>query len=81
MHQQSFRLVNSKYPPIDLFDDVADMDEFEAVFAVQVLTNPRIQNEIGDLNLISKEEIPFGIDGCSYAVAPFIHKSRRKPIF
>ena len=28
---QAFRLVNSKFPPIDLFDDVADAQEFEVL--------------------------------------------------
>ena len=68
-----YRLVNSKFPPIPLFDDVADADELEAVYACQALTNPRLQNDIGNLNLLPFEEIPFGIDGLSYAVAPFTH--------
>lgn len=68
-----YRLINSKFPPISLFDDVADEAEFEAIYALQELTNPRIQNEVGNLNLISLDEIPFGINGCSYASAPFTH--------
>lgn len=70
---QSYRLVNSKYPPIDLFDDVADADEFEIIYQLQSLTNPRLHNETGRLELISRSEIPFGIPGCSYATAPFTH--------
>lgn len=69
----AYRLVNSKFPPISVFDDVANADEFEALYALQALTNPRLQNEAGNLNLIPTEEIPFGIPGCSYAVAPFTH--------
>lgn len=69
----SYRLVNSKFPPISLFDDVANADEFEALYALQSRTNPRIQNEVGNLRLLSRDEIPFGIRGCSYAVAPFTH--------
>lgn len=69
----AYRLVNSRFPPIDLFDDVADHGEFEAVYLIQSLTNPRLQNEIGRLELIPTREIPFGIPGCSYAVAPFTH--------
>lgn len=68
-----FRLVNSKFPPINLFDDVADADEFEAVCAIQELTNPRILNELGNLNCLPIAEIPFGIDGCNYATSPFTH--------
>jgi len=71
--QKGYRLINSKFPPIALFDDVASADEFEALYELQALTNPRIQNELGNLNLIAKDNIPFGIEGCSYATAPFTH--------
>lgn len=70
---QGHRLVNSKFPPIALFDDVADAEDFEALYQLQALTNPRLQNEIGRLELIPREQIPFGIPGCTYAVAPFTH--------
>jgi hypothetical protein len=70
---QAYRLVNSKFAPITLFDDVADADEFEVLYQIQALTNPRLQNEIGHLELLPRGEIPFGIPGCSYATAPFTH--------
>ncbi|MHC8314637.1 RES family NAD+ phosphorylase [Pseudomonas sp. LB3P31] len=70
---QAFRLVNSKFPPINLFDDVADAQEFEALYQIQALTNPRLRNELGQLEMIPRSEIPFGIPGCSYATAPFTH--------
>lgn len=69
----AYRLVNSKFPPIALFDDVADAAVFEALYQIQALTNPRMQNEVGRLELIPRAEIPFGIPGCSYATAPFTH--------
>ncbi|MBC3335308.1 RES family NAD+ phosphorylase [Pseudomonas proteolytica] len=70
---QAYRLVNSKFPPIALFDDVADAEEFEALYQIQALTNPRLGNEVGRIELIARREIPFGIVGCSYAIAPFTH--------
>lgn len=70
---KSYRLINSKFPPVSLFDDVADVNEFESLYALQALTNPRLKNEVGDLQLIPRTEIPFGIHGCSYATAPFTH--------
>ncbi|MBA1275075.1 RES family NAD+ phosphorylase [Stutzerimonas azotifigens] len=70
---QAYRLVNSKFPPIALFDDVADASDFETLYQLQALTNPRLQNEAGRLELIPRSEIPFGIPGCSYATAPFTH--------
>jgi hypothetical protein len=32
-----------------------------------------LKNEVGQLELIARSEIPFGIAGCSYAIAPFTH--------
>lgn len=71
--EKSYRLVASKFPPISLFDDVASAGDFEALWELQALTNPRLLTQAGDLNLLPKADIPFGITGCSYAVAPFTH--------
>ncbi len=68
-----YRLINSKFPPINLFDDVAEQGEFEALYDVQKMTNPRIQNEVGNLNLLPPNEIPYNITGCNWAIAPFTH--------
>lgn len=68
------RLINTKYPPIALFDDVASPEEFEMLYAIQALTNPRLRDEVGDICLIDPAEIPFNcLRGRSYAVAPFTH--------
>ena len=72
-NQLAWRLVNTKFPPIAIFDDVANADEFQALYAVQQLTNPRLQNELGNLNLLPLAQIPYSIPGCSYACAPFTH--------
>jgi hypothetical protein len=72
---QAYRLVNSKFPPVVLFDDVAGAAEFDALYQIQVITNPRLLNEAGRIELIPRTEIPFGATGCSYAVSPFTHVS------
>ena len=66
--QAAYRLVNGKYPPIAIFDDVADQADFDALFAVQALTNPRLQNEVGDLNRVPAAERPWGIPGCNLSL-------------
>lgn len=71
--RRAYRLVNSKFPPISVFDDVANADEFQALYELQTLTNPRLQSQARRLDLVPPESIPFGIPGCSYAVAPFTH--------
>ncbi|MGF1723559.1 RES family NAD+ phosphorylase [Photobacterium nomapromontoriensis] len=68
------RLINTKYPPIDLFDNVASPEEFEMLYAIQAMTNPRLRDEVGDITLIHSSEIPFHCErGRSYAMAPFTH--------
>lgn len=69
----AYRLINSKFPPIDIFDDVASNDEFEALFRLQAKTNPRLLDEVGHIRLVKPEQRPFGITGCNYALAPFTH--------
>lgn len=71
--QVAYRLINSKHPPINLFDDVASSEDFDALYAVQALSNPRLQQEVGDLNPVPRARRPFGIPGCSYALGPFVH--------
>jgi hypothetical protein len=68
-----YRIIPSHFPPIHLFEDVADADEFEALYAIQMLTNPRIQEEIGQLQLIPKEERIYAVPGCGYVMAAFTH--------
>ncbi len=70
---KSYRLVSSRYPTIALFEDVASAEDFEDLYALQAMTNPRLLTQAGDLNLVPREEIPFGITGCSYAMASFTH--------
>jgi hypothetical protein len=72
-NQVGFRLIPSKYPPVSLFEDVADQEEFEAVYAVQSLTNPRLREELGETQRVPAAERPFGITGITYAMAAFTH--------
>ncbi|MES2676284.1 MAG: RES family NAD+ phosphorylase [Pseudomonadota bacterium] len=74
-NQIAYRLIPSKYPPRSLFDDVASHEEFEVLFLIQELTNPRLRNELGSLNRVPVNERPYGIRGCNYALGPFVHLS------
>ena len=37
------RLINSKYPTIDIFDDIASPEAFDAIYAMQAKVNPRLR--------------------------------------
>ncbi|PID42920.1 MAG: hypothetical protein CSA52_00830 [Gammaproteobacteria bacterium] len=72
-HQKAFRLIPSKYPPIDLYEDVASPDQLEAVFYVESLTNPRLSEEVGDFSRVPVKDRLVGIPHCSYVMAAFTH--------
>ena len=67
-----YRLVPSRFPPIGLFDRVADPADLDAVFAVENLTNPRLRQEAGDISLVPPEERITG-PGTTPIMAAFTH--------
>ncbi len=66
------RLVPSHFPPINLFETVADSDELDIVHAIESLTNDRLRDEVGDLTLIVPEDRISG-PGSSPVMAAFTH--------
>lgn len=68
----AWRIVPSRYPPIRLFERVADPGDLEALFAVESLTNPRLRDETGDLRLVPPEDRVSG-PGSSVVMAAFTH--------
>lgn len=72
------RLIESKYPPIDLFEDLADPEDWELLAAAEARTNPRIAETIGNLDLVPVERRVSG-PGASYVMAPFTHCSPDRP--
>jgi hypothetical protein len=68
----SFRLIPSRYPTVGLYDRVADPADLDAVFAIEALTNPRIRDEIGQLQLVPPAERVTGA-GSTMVMAAFTH--------
>ncbi|HST73795.1 MAG TPA: RES family NAD+ phosphorylase [Acetobacteraceae bacterium] len=67
------RIIASRYPPIDLYERVSpDPAVWEALIAAEMLTNPRVRDEVGDIRLVPAEERISG-PGASYVMAPFTH--------
>jgi hypothetical protein len=75
---QTFRVIRSIYPAIDLFEDIADPRDWEALVAVEEKTNPRIRFEIGELGKVPLARRVSG-PGASYLMAPFVHCSTLRP--
>lgn len=69
-----FRVIPSRFPPIQLFERVADPADLDAVFAIEALTNDRIREETGSLRLVAPADRVTGA-GAGYVMAAFTHVS------
>ncbi|MGI8706205.1 MAG: RES family NAD+ phosphorylase [Sphingomicrobium sp.] len=67
-----FRIIPSRFPPIGLFDAVADPGDLEAVFQIEAMTNDRLRDEAGDLALVAPDDRISG-PGTTPIMAAFTH--------
>jgi len=74
----SRRIVSTIYPPVWLFEDIADPGDWELLANVEAKTNPRVMDQLGALHLVPVERRIAG-PGASYAMAPFCHASPSRP--
>lgn len=72
--RSTIRIVPSRFPPVDLFERVADPSDFEAVAAVESLTNERLRDASGEVPRVAAPDRAVG-PGASYVMAPFTHVS------
>lgn len=72
------RIISSRYPPVDLFEDIADPRDWALLAAAEARTNPRVNERIGRLDLVPVERRVSGA-GAGYVMAPFVHASPDRP--
>lgn len=72
------RIIRSVFPPIDLFEDIADPADWPLLISAEQKTNPRIMATIGNLDLVPVDR-RVGGNGASYLMAPFTHVSTDRP--
>ena len=72
------RIIRSAFPPIDLFEDIADPADWPLLISAEQKTNPRIMATIGNLDLVPAAR-RVGGNGASYLMAPFTHVSLDRP--
>lgn len=72
------RIIRSVFPPIDLFEDIADPADWPLLLAAEQKTNPRLMETIGNLDLVPSGRRVSG-PGASWLMAPFTHVSRDRP--
>lgn len=72
------RIIRSAFPPIDLFEDIADPADWPLLISAEQKTNPRIMATIGNLDLVPAAR-RVGGSGASYLMASFTHVSTDRP--
>ncbi|WP_144112837.1 RES family NAD+ phosphorylase [Paraburkholderia sp. BCC1886] len=68
----AYRVIPTRFPAVNLFDRVASPDDFDALYALEAMTNDRLRTEIGELDLVPREERRFG-PGYGPIMAAFTH--------
>lgn len=75
---KTHRIVRSRFPPVDLFEDISDPSDWDAILSAESKTNPRLADSVGQLDLVPEERRVSGA-GASWVMAPFVHTSIDRP--
>jgi hypothetical protein len=66
------RIVPTRYPAVTLFDRVADPADFDALYALEALTNERVRDELGQVERVPVADRIYG-PGSGPVMAAFTH--------
>ncbi|MGH8117832.1 MAG: RES family NAD+ phosphorylase [Rhodanobacteraceae bacterium] len=72
--QRAYRIVSSRFPPVGVFDAIADAADLDALYQIEALTNPRLREAWGELSNVPKEHRVSG-PGTTPLMAAFTHVS------
>jgi hypothetical protein len=67
-----YRVVPSRFPPVQLWDRLASREELNAVAAIESVTNARLAEGLGEIYRVPKHDWIFG-PGTSPIMAAFCH--------
>jgi hypothetical protein len=76
--RDAVRIIRSRFPPVDLFEDIADPVDWPLLLSAEQKTNPRLMESIGNLDLVPPRR-RVGGPGASWLMAPFVHVSFDRP--
>ncbi|TBR35829.1 MULTISPECIES: RES family NAD+ phosphorylase [Dyella] len=68
----AYRIVPSRFPPVGVYDRIADPADLEALYAIEAMTNPRIRDELGVLPMVPRDRRISG-PGTTPVMAAFTH--------
>ena len=66
------RIVPTRHPSVYLYDRVADAADFDALYALEAMSNDRLRDEAGAVHLVAPAERVFG-PGSGPIMAAFTH--------
>lgn len=70
--QAAARIVPTRYPTVYLYDRVADAEDFDALYALEAMTNDRLRDEAGQIELVARDDRVYG-PGSGPIMAAFTH--------
>ncbi|HEX7370123.1 MAG TPA: RES family NAD+ phosphorylase [Rhodanobacteraceae bacterium] len=70
--QRAYRIVASRFPPVGVFDAIADPNDLDALYQIEALTNSRLREVWGELANVPKEHRVSG-PGSTPLMAAFTH--------
>ena len=76
--EKTYRIIRSRLSSIDLFEDIADPADWEAILSAESKTNPVMAKSVGMIDLVPSSRHVSG-DGASLVMAPFVHVSPDRP--
>lgn len=68
----AWRVIPSRFPAVGLFERVARPEDFDALYALEAMTNDRLRDEVGEIHLVPPDERLFG-PGSTCIMAAFTH--------
>ncbi len=72
------RIIRTVYPPVSLFEDIADPADWEKLASAEAKTNPRVRDRLGNLALVPAGRRVSG-PTASIVMGAFTHASRDRP--
>lgn len=69
---EACRIVPTRHPSVNLFDRVADEADFDALYALEAMTNERLRDELGEIERVPRAERQYG-PGSGPIMAAFTH--------
>lgn len=70
--ERACRIVPTRHPSVYLFDRVADADDFDALYALEAMSNERVRDETGQIQRVPGADRVYG-PGSGPIMAAFTH--------